>query len=379
MPPKKKKDEEETAMQVSQGKNALGHRLSDVLSDEQKELIKRCFAKNASDDELAIYFNFCEKAGVDPLRGQAHFIKYNPNDKPIMMIGIDGFQARATEDPRYNGMVANVVYENDNFSMNPVEGTIAHDFGVKNRGKLVGAYAILKRKGMVTAVQWIDFDEYKRKTKIWDEKPEIMITKVARATLLRREYPDNFSGIYTDAEFSAEITDKGDFIDHSKPDTEPFPTGQPTRKVVKKEEPEPEIQDAEFKDVEEEEHEAEEEDDEESESESFLPDDIVTKDMEPRDALKQIMDYAFKKQKGSKVRPIIEKHYAPWETGDPDLWNIPENNVIAIVKELTGIKLKKAEKTKKCIDCDSEITEPEAEEQEKRCLDCYNLHKEDDD
>lgn len=409
MPPKKKgkekKKEEETAMTVSKDddKNALSHRLADILTDEQKKLIKNNFAKNATDDELAIYFNFCEKAGLDPLRGQSHFIKYDKNSKPIMMIGIDGFQARATSDPRYNGMVANVVYENDDFSMNPVEGIIAHSFGVKARGKLVGAYAVLKRTGMVTAVQWIDFDEYKMNSKIWKEKPEIMITKVARATLLRREYPDNFSGVYEPAEFSSEISEKGDFIEHKKKEVQQFPNGQSTRqpKVV---EPEPEIQDADFKDVE---VEPETDDDgytctcpepctldghpkEPEDNAGEIPDDLIEDDMSPREALKAIMDFGWNEMKAGrgelpiKVKKVMIEHYQPWETGKPDVWNIPEPNVIAMVLELTGKKLKKAEKTKKCSDCDIKITEPEAIEQQDDdekplCLVCFKKHQESDD
>lgn len=398
MPPKKKgqeKKDEETAMTVSKNEeNALGHRLSDILTDEQKKLIKKCFAKNATDDELAIYFNFCEKAGVDPLRGQSHFIKYKPTDKPIMMIGIDGFQSRATNDPRYNGMVANVVYENDDFEMNPVEGTIAHSFGVKERGKLVGAYAILKRTGMVNAVQWIAFDEYKMDRKIWKEKPEIMITKVARATLLRREYPDNFSGIYEPAEFSGEITEKGDFIEGQKKEVQPFPNGQSTTQPE-----EAPMVEADFKDVDTSDadyecscpepcpidgHPLESEEENPDDKVRDIPDDLVTDDMTPREALKKIMDYAWKEEIGDVIRPIICKHYQPWDTGEPDVWNIPENNVIKIVEELSGKKLKKAEKTKKCSKCDKRITEPEAKEQQDDdekplCLVCYKKHQDSDD
>ena len=381
MPPKKGKDkekkEEETAMAVSEGKNALGHRLSDVLTDEQKELIKKCFAKNATDDELAIYFNFCEKAGVDPLRGQSHFIKYNPKDKPIMMIGIDGFQARAVADPRYISLTASAVYENDDFKMDMTAGEVSHSFGVKNRGDIVGAYAILERKGMKNAVEWVAFKEYDLKKNLWQTKKEVMIKKVARATLRRREYPDNFSGIYVPEEFSGEITDKGDFVDHSKKKPEPFPNGHVPKKVEPQ--PEPEIQEAEFRDVEPEAEEPEEEEEDEGEKLPDIPEDVVDDDMTPRDALKAIMDYGWKNEVGHIVRPVIEKHYDEWKTGEPDVWNIPEPNVIAMVQELTGKKLKRAEKDKKCKDCSKKITEPEAEEQDDLCLVCYKRVQESED
>lgn len=374
MPAKKGKDKkkkEETAIAVKEETSALVKPLSQVLTKEQKELIKRCFAKNATDDELDLYYNFCEKAGVDPLRGQSHFIKYKPTDKPIMMIGIDGFQARATSDPRYIGMVANAVGENDDFKMNPPMGEVEHSFGIKDRGKIVGAYAILKRTGMETAVIWVQFDEYYRKSyggkqNIWDDKSEVMIVKVAKASLLRREYPDNFSGVYVPEEFDAEITEKGDFIDHSKGKAEPFPEGQSTRTPPKED-----IQDADFQEIPEEEPE-----DDSNDKVRDIPDDLINDTMKPREAMKEIMNYAFVQEIGDAIRPVITKHYEEWGTGKPYAYNIPEPALIKIIEELTGQKLKKAEKSKKCSSCNSKITEPEAEEQQNDdekplCLACY--------
>ena len=320
MPPKKKGQEkdEETAMTVHEKSGSLGQTLDQTLTKEQKELVKRTVAKGATDDEFMMFLHYCEKAGVDPLRRQAHFIKVDKT--PVMMIGIDGFQARATADPRYRGMVANVVYENDQFEMNPVDGKIAHSFKATKRGKLVGAYAILKREGMEDAVIYIRAEEYERPTKIWREKPEVMLTKTARATLLRREYPDNFSGIYAPEEFGSEITDKGQYIDHSKKAPEPFPTDHVPKKVEPQ--PEPEIQEAEFRDVEPEAEEPEEEEEDEGEKLPDIPEDVVDDDMTPRDALKAIMDYGWKNEVGHIVRPVIEKHYDEWKTGEPDVWNI---------------------------------------------------------
>lgn len=362
MAEKKGKEKKEDALAVKEPSGGLSHPMTQMLSEEQRKLIKRNFAKNATDDELSIYFNFCQKAGVDPLRGQAHFIKYEVGGKPIMMIGIDGFQARATSDPRYEGMVANVVRKNDDFSMNAIDGTIAHSFGAKDRGEIVGAYALLKRKGMINAIQWVRFEEYSKPSQTnWKSMPEVMITKVARATLLRREYPDNFSGVYVPEEFNAEITEKGDFIDHSKSEpayVKPFPEGQPIQETEFKEESEPEP---------------------EKESGTIIPPDTIEKGMTPREALKAIMDYSMNHEIGSKVRPIICKHFGAWEDGDVNIWNIPENNVIAIVEELTGIKLKKAEKAKKCQECSEKITEPEAEEQDGLCLKCFTKKQESED
>ena len=371
MPAKKKgKEKKDTVLAVKDKHNALGHGLTEVLTKEQKELIKNNFAKNATDDEFAIYINFCEKAGVDPLRGQSHFIKYG-NDKygkpskPIMMIGIDGFQARATSDPRYEGMAANAVCVNDNFKMNPVDGIIEHSFGVKDRGVIAGAYAILKRKEMPNAVIWVDFKEYDLGRNLWTTKKAVMIVKIAKATLLRREYPDSFSGVYAPEEFGAEITEKGDFV--GEVDITPKKSSKQP-KVVK-----PEIQEAEFKDVGEPkpERKAEIEEFDNADSVStIIPASLIDGIVKPRDALEKIMEYSLKVEKGKLVRPVIIEHYQAWETGEPSLYNIPETKVIKMVESLTGVKMKKKEKSHKC-DCGARISEAEFEKQDGYCLKCY--------
>lgn len=104
-----------------------------------------------------------------------------------------------------------------------------------------------------------------------------------------------------------------------------------------------------------------------------LPDDLIDDTMEPRGALTIIMEYAMEKGISNVVRPVIVKHYPKYEDGSTYPYHIPESKVIKIVEELTGMKLKKAEKSKKCKkkDCGKRITEPEAEEQDDLCLKCW--------
>lgn len=351
-PKKKPKKEEEAIVAVEETEEALAP--APAYTREQIDLIKNMCAKKATDDELAMFLHTCKLAGVDPLRKQAHFIKIG--DSPFIMIGIDGFQARAIRDPRYVGIQAQAVRENDEFKINPIEGNVEHSFGMKNRGKIGGAYAVLKRQGMQDAVVWVTFDEYVRKTSIWVEKPEVMITKVARATLLRREYPDNFSGTYAPEEFGGEMNDRGELYmpEERKPvkETPAFPSEG--------------VQDTDFKEV------KDEPTPEPEESDEFkLPDDLVETDDTPREALTSIMDYGFKEQCGDEIRPTIFKHFPEYESGDLYPMHISESAVISIVEDLTGMKLKKVEKAIKCENCDSAITEPESEEQDKFCLKCY--------
>jgi phage recombination protein Bet len=422
-------EKKETTALARKENTKLDTPLVQKLTQEQKELIKRQYAKYATDDELAIYYNFCEKAGVDPMRGQSHFIKYNATAKPIMMIGIDGFQARATSDPRYEGMVANAVYENDNFSMNPVEGIITHSFGVKDRGKIAGAYAILKRKGMIPAIQWILFSEYNSPAKDnWKNMPEVMITKVARATLLRREYPDNFSGVYVPEEFGMEITEEGEMkgaIDITpkettiqpkvvKPEASPIVEHAKRIEDEETEEPEPETQELKVipndplpstkkprgrpkaeasqhynPETQDNPHESEPQAEPEQVKEATekppktedglqLAPSVIEKmknALTPREAFEIMVKYAFQGQ-GHHVKALVREFCPEYFERGYSTTQIPETALIAIVKKASGLVLKSVEKTHKCKSkgCKNQLTEADENAQ---CWECRAKEPED--
>ena len=384
------------------------------LSKEQKELIKRTVAKGSTDDELTLFIHYCQKAGVDPLRKQAHFIKRR-DGSTTMMIGIDGFQAKATTDPRYEGIVSQAVRENDEFTLNPVSGEVKHIIRPKERGKVVGAYAILKRKGMNPAVIWVDFGEYVQDSFIWKTKPEVMITKTARATLLRREYPDVFSGVYEPSEFGMDQTEDGDIIEpqEEKPKKPLLKTLDESKAEREKPIPASEPVDADYTDIGKDDQyhpegskpEPEEKPVEEKKTEKkatkkkapkvpekgpepeapktpkvgdapeptvHIPIDHIKPDMKPRIAYTKILNHAVMRQELTELRELIKEIYPPYEPGTMYPYNIPEESIIEIVRRVSGITLKSKEKAQKCKDCGNEITEPESEEQDGLCLKHWN-------
>lgn len=191
----------------------------------------------------------------------------------------------------------------------------------------------------------------------WEKYPRNMLFARAMSNGVKWYCPDVFghSPVYVPEEMGVEVDEEGAPIDVTPQKTpKPFPQD--------------EVKDADFKD----------EKEEEPEEEETFPKGMVTDKMTPREALKVIMDYAFRRELGDKLRPIIVKHYEPWETGEPDVWNIPEKACIEIVKEINDIELPKAEKVKTCQeeDCKAKITEPEAEEQEGLCLEHFKEHQE---
>ena len=114
-----------------------------------------------------------------------------------------------------------------------------------------------------------------------------------------------------------------------------------------------------------------------NEAKPIIPASIIDGIEKPRDALENILEYAMRVEKGRDVKTVVIEHYKAWETGEPSLCNIPETNIIRIVEGLTGVKMKKKEKTHKC-DCGKRITEAELEERDGFCMACWKKMEADD-
>jgi phage recombination protein Bet len=181
-----------------------------TFTASQVDLIKRTVAKGASDDELKMFLHVAQKAGMDPLQKQIHFVKRRYKDEDgkwqetiSIQAGIEGVQSRAAREPDYEGTLAAVVYSKDEFVFDHKSGVVktheCNPFG--DRGQIVGAWAVTHRKGKLPFVALVRFSQYvDTRSHFWRNKPDIMIEKVARFTSLKRAYPDVLSGINEPAE-----------------------------------------------------------------------------------------------------------------------------------------------------------------------------------
>jgi phage recombination protein Bet len=182
-------------------------------SEDQRALIKRTVAPEATNDELAMFLHVAKKAGLDPLQKQIWFVKRRQKvtkngreeweDRVTIQAGVDGLQARALRMPDCEGIQAAVVYAKDDFVFDKAKGEVlrhqGNPFGAQ--GEIVGAWAIVRRAGKTPFVALIRFSEYvDDRSFLWKNKPSVMIEKVARSTALRRAYPEDFGGIYDPAE-----------------------------------------------------------------------------------------------------------------------------------------------------------------------------------
>lgn len=171
------------------------HTPAPVWSKEKIDLVKRTIAKGATDDELELFIHQCQRTGLDPFSRQIYAVKRwdAREQREVMTIqtGIDGYRLVAERTRRY------------------APGR-KHSFTYDESGKLISATAYVKK--LTDDGTWHEveaeafFAEYAQTTKngsltpLWQRMPHVMLGKCSEAQALRRAFPAELSGIYTDDE-----------------------------------------------------------------------------------------------------------------------------------------------------------------------------------
>ena len=164
---------------------------------EQIQTIKDTVAVGANNSELNMFLSIAAKYELDPFLREIWFA--NMGTRNAIITGRDGYLKIANRNPNFNGMVSDVVCSNDRFIK---EGdTVKHAYNVKDRGQIVGAYAVVYRKDRDhPAYFFASFREYNKGVNVWRQYPSAMIIKVAEAMALKRAF--SISGLVTEEEIS---------------------------------------------------------------------------------------------------------------------------------------------------------------------------------
>lgn len=163
-------------------------------SDYLKE-IKKIAAPNLSDFEFQFFIATGKTTKLNPFLREVWAIK-SPVHKGVIdiFISLDGHGKVARSHPDYEYHQFDSIYSNDNFGV--ANGEIYHNYdAITNRGDLIGAYCIVKRKSVdrYTYVT-LSLKEYDLKQDLWAENPEAMIKKAAEVEGLRLAFADLFGG-----------------------------------------------------------------------------------------------------------------------------------------------------------------------------------------
>lgn len=160
--------------------------------------IKETYGKGLNEGEWKLFVGLGVATGLNPFLREIWAVKYGNNPASVF-IGRDGYRRSAQNHPEYEYHFADAVYTNDIYKV--VSGEVTHEYTLKDRGTLVGAYCIVKRKNASKpAVTYVDLKEYEQKFGVWATKPATMIKKVAEAQGLRASFQELFAGTYEESE-----------------------------------------------------------------------------------------------------------------------------------------------------------------------------------
>jgi len=154
---------------------------------EQINLIKSQIAKDATNDELKMFLNQCQRTGLDPLTRQIYFIKRA--GRMTIQASIDGFR---------------VIAERSGFYAGQDEPVYTYD----DKGEIlkcaVAVYKFSPNGQRYPAAVGVAFykEYYPNPVMLQKTLKHTMIAKVAEALALRKAFPQDLSGLYTAEEMN---------------------------------------------------------------------------------------------------------------------------------------------------------------------------------
>ena len=164
----------------------------DFWSESQVAALKQLGLSQASQGDLKVFFHQSQRTGLDPFARQIYMI--NRGGKFTIQTSIDGFRIVAQRSGNYGGQTPaewcgeDGVWKDVWLDKKP---PLAARIGVYYKDTPNPTYAVAK------------WDSYAQdKSPIWTKMPDLMLAKCAEALALRKAFPNDLSGLYTNDEMN---------------------------------------------------------------------------------------------------------------------------------------------------------------------------------
>ena len=169
---------------------------ADRFTEEQLRMITDTIMKGATQPEVEFFAEVCKRARLDPFKRQIHAVKRWDGDLKRMVwsyqTGIDGYRAIAQRTGAYAGSDEPAFLPADESTPNPRKATVTV-------WKIVAG----QRVPFTASARWEEYVQTKKDgeaNSMWKKMPYGQLAKCAEALALRKAFPEELGGIYTDVE-----------------------------------------------------------------------------------------------------------------------------------------------------------------------------------
>lgn len=185
--------EEEPEIKKSTGKLA---QITEHYSNQDIQTIRNTVAKDCNREELGLFLKKAATLGLDPLSGEIWCYK-DKKGNVLMFAGRDGYLRVAQQHPEWGGMRSADIRENDDFEADLSEGTVRHKVDIRsNRGKIVGSWAKVWRKGCEPSLKVVQLEDYDKEGSAWKTNKPDMVVVPSQKKALKEAFP--LSGVQDD-------------------------------------------------------------------------------------------------------------------------------------------------------------------------------------
>lgn len=158
--------------------------------------IRERLCPNATDSELALCVELCNRQHLNPFTQDVYLVKYG-NAPASIITNYQVFNRRANKQPNYGGIDSGVVVLRDGKVVKKKGSAVYKIIGEQ----LIGGWAEVKfTDGKIPAYAELALTDYSTGKSNWAKMPGVMIDKCAKAAAWRLAYPGEFRGMYVSEE-----------------------------------------------------------------------------------------------------------------------------------------------------------------------------------
>ena len=161
-------------------------------SSQQLAALRSLGLAQADSGDLAFFFHQAQRTGLDPFARQIYMI--NRGGRWGIQTSIDGFRIIAQRSGQYAGQTAPYWCGEDG---------VWKDVWLSNTAPTaakIGVYRANFTEATWAVARWESYAVLNNP--IWKKMPDVMLAKCAESLALRKAFPNDLSGIYTDEEMS---------------------------------------------------------------------------------------------------------------------------------------------------------------------------------